>query len=91
MNTSSEHLPKRAKTAALRQVQVCFHSAMSLRGGDFLRHIERKRNLRSRIEKRLQTERVRDKIYALHFLCGKRLIYVRKFKRKERRRRKEKS
>ena len=27
MNTSSEHLPKRAKTAALRQVQVCFHSA----------------------------------------------------------------
>ena len=31
MNTSSEHLPKRAKTAALRQVQVCFHSANALR------------------------------------------------------------
>ena len=31
INTSSEHLPKRAKTAALRQVQVCFHSAKRLR------------------------------------------------------------
>ena len=30
MNTSSEHLPKRAKTAALRQVQVCFHSAKTM-------------------------------------------------------------
>ena len=27
MNTSSEHLPKRAKTAALRLVQVYFRSA----------------------------------------------------------------
>ena len=32
MNTSSEHLPKRAKTAALRQVQVCFHSAKTNEG-----------------------------------------------------------
>ena len=32
MNTSSEHLPKRAKTAALRQVQVCFHSAKANEG-----------------------------------------------------------
>ena len=30
INTSSEHLPKRAKTAALRQVQVCFHSAKTI-------------------------------------------------------------
>ena len=32
INTSSEHLPKRAKTAALRQVQVCFHSAKANEG-----------------------------------------------------------
>ena len=39
MNTSSEHLPKRAKTAALRQVQVCFHSAKA--NEDVYRYIKR--------------------------------------------------
>ena len=39
MSTSSEHLPKRAKTAALRQVQVCFHSAKA--NEDVYRYIKR--------------------------------------------------
>ena len=39
MNTSSEHLPKRAKTAALRQIQVRFHSAKA--NEDVYRYIKR--------------------------------------------------
>ena len=46
MNTSSEHLPKRAKTAALRQVQVCFHSANYY---IIITHIPHKVNIRKTI------------------------------------------
>ena len=43
MNTSSELLPKRAKTAALRQVQVCFHSAMGANGKNVVLRLKFKR------------------------------------------------